>query len=261
MKTKAFKTISLCIAAVCISLACATFISCGDDGGSNNNGGGGSNSGVVGKWVGQNGSHLYTVTVASNGTGVMLDQYNDSYSGTNTESCPFTYTMTSSNEGVINMQEYDSYSGRATETMYFTVDGNTMYIYKNSSKTYIFLTLTKGVPPVDNISGTWRGVNGREEISATFNNNGTGTYVHVYNDPYSGRETSSGSFTYTLTSQTKGTAVFIWGSDSYASYSGSGRNNYILSFEIVNNKMYTLEGYESTVYHGENYDYEWILTK
>ena len=258
MKTS-FKKIGLCIAAVCISLACATVISCGDDGGSNNNGG----DNVVGKWTGQNGRHLYTVTVASNGTGVILDRYNDSYSGTETDSYSFSYTMTSGNEGVITMQEYDSYSGRSTETMYFTVDGDTMYIYTNSSKTSLFLTLARGdVPPVsNNIVGTWRGVNGREEISATFNNNGTGTYVHVYNDPYSGRETSSGSFTYTLTSQTKGTAVFIWGSDSYASYSGSGRNNYILSFEIVNNKMYTLEGYESTVYHGESYDYEWILTK
>ncbi len=71
-----------------VSILSLAYVACGDSG--NSNGGGGGDDGIVGVWTGQSGRRTYSFTFNGNGTGVIVEQYNDAYSGTETETETFS---------------------------------------------------------------------------------------------------------------------------------------------------------------------------
>lgn len=98
-------------------------------------------------------------------------------------------------------------------------------------------------------TGVWKGSKGKRTLTIYVNSGGQGTYVYVYNDSYSGDETETGSFTYTMESNTRGIITM----KEYDSYSGNSVAIY--SYVIDGNTMQLYE---------DKYDelrLVWTLTK
>lgn len=98
------------------------------------------------------------------------------------------------------------------------------------------------------VVGTWSGKDGRDQLTLTFNSGGTGIYVSRYDDSYSGMETDTGSFTYTMEGSSKG-VIMLRDYDSYSGY----------QTEIL---YFVIEGKTMSIYEDYYYDdLEWVLTK
>jgi hypothetical protein len=227
---------------IMVSILSLAYVACGDSGNSNGGGGGGGgDDGIVGVWTGQSGRRTYSFTFNGNGTGVIVEQYNDSYSGTETETETFSYVLTGENKGTITYKTYDSYSGYSTEVMYFDIQNNQMTISEDEQGRYPWITLSKaGAPNTNNVVGTWKGGKGRYNYTFTFNAGGTGSFVEQYYDSYSGTETDTETFNYSLTGNNNGT-ITIRVYDSYSGYSTE-----VFYFYIENNTMSVYEGVNKT---------------
>ena len=100
----------------------------------------------------------------------------------------------------------------------------------------------------NSVVGTWSGKDGKHQLTLTFSNNGSGTYIARYNDSYSGMETETGSFTYTMEGSSKGMIILKY----YDSYYGNAT-------EIL---YFVIEGKTMSLYEDDYYDdLEWVLTK
>lgn len=119
-----------------VTVLCVGFASCGDDDDDGTNI-------AVGTWVKQEGRRSYTLTFRSNGNGTMIYKYEDSYSGTETDSEKFSYTITGNNKGIITFDYYDSYSGSSKEVIYFVIDGKHMALYFDKDYDEHLMDLTK----------------------------------------------------------------------------------------------------------------------
>lgn len=100
------------------------------------------------------------------------------------------------------------------------------------------------------IEGTWEGTSGRHTLKLIFQSGSIGRWIDTKNDSYSGSQSESGSFTYTMAGPSRGT-IAVKFKDSY-SYSGAGIEIYY--FEVLDTTMYVYED-------GYGEDLEWILTK
>lgn len=119
-----------------VTLLCVGFTSCGDDDDDDTNI-------AVGTWVTQEGRRSYTFTFRSNGSGTAIFKYEDSYSGTETDSEKFSYTITGKNKGIITSDYNDSYSGSSKQVLYFVIDGKHMSLYLDSNYDEYIMELTK----------------------------------------------------------------------------------------------------------------------
>lgn len=93
------------------------------------------------------------------------------------------------------------------------------------------------------VVGTWSGRDGRDQLTLTFKNGGTGTCTYRYNDSYSGTETERGSFEWEMEGKNEGW-IYVKSDDSY--YSGYQTKS--MFFEIEGKTMYLDDG-------------DWVLTK
>ncbi len=205
---------------------------------------------IVGTW---NGSK-YTLIFNSDNTGVAVEK--SSYYGER-ESWIFTYSMTDANQGVITLQNSDYY-GDDDEIITFKVtDGSTMILYGSYADydyEWVIDILTSqggsssgGGSVSSSVVGTWYGECGSSRtLTLTFNANGTGNYVEYYHDSYSGDDSESDTFTYSMTDSQNG--YIYWYEDYY------GTEN--IRFSVSGNTM---------CIYGEDYNYgevvEWVLTK
>lgn len=98
------------------------------------------------------------------------------------------------------------------------------------------------------VIGTWTGQEGRHTLTLIFKDGGSGTFIEKYNDSYSGMETETGSFSYTIEGGSKG-MIIVQLYDSY-----SGKENEIFYWMIEGNTMFLYE-------HGYGDDLEYVLTK
>ena len=102
---------------------------------------------------------------------------------------------------------------------------------------------------ISKIVGTWRGSDGDDTLTMTFNSDGTGIAVMTY-DGYYGTETETVSFTYSMTDSNHGTVIvaipYYNNSYYYESY----------PLEINGPNLYV---YEDDEYYGM--DIIWMLTK
>lgn len=115
-----------------VTLLCVGFTSCGDDDDDTNI--------AVGTWVKEEGRRSYTFTFRSNGSGTVVYKYEDSYSGTETDSEKFSYTITGKNEGTM-YHEY--HEGSSKEVIYFVIDGKHMFLYFDKNYDEYIMELTK----------------------------------------------------------------------------------------------------------------------
>ncbi len=98
------------------------------------------------------------------------------------------------------------------------------------------------------VVGTWSVRDGRHQLTLTFNSGGSGTFIARYDDSYSGLETETGPFTYTMQEASKG-MIIIKDYDSYSGY----------QTEIL---YFVIEGKTMSIYEDDYYDdLEWVLTK
>ena len=98
------------------------------------------------------------------------------------------------------------------------------------------------------VVGTWSGGDGKHYLTITFNSGGSGTIVSRYNDSYSGIETKTGSFTYTMEGPSKGIMIV----KSYDSYYGYETDIF----------YFIIEGKTMSIYEDNYYDdLECVLTK
>lgn len=100
-----------------------------------------------------------------------------------------------------------------------------------------------------NIVGTWTGQDGGVSITLTFNSNFTGLYVESYKDSYSGKESVSTTFTYSVVDETKAIMV-VKVPDQW--YSGRSTETYYI---VINGKSMSI--YDDDFYD----DLEYVLTK
>ena len=203
----------------------------------------------------------YSFTFNGNGTGVIVEQYNDSYSGIETETETFSYVLTGENKGTITIRVYDSYSGYSTEVEYFEIQNNQMTISEDEQGRYPWITLSKaGAPNTNNVVGTWKGGKGRYNYTFTFNAGGTGSFVEQYYDSYSGTETDTETFNYSLTGNNNGTITMrIY--DSYSGYStevfyfyienNTGKNIGVQANDMSINGFMVTPYFSATVYDGK----------
>ena len=82
------------------------------------------------------------------------------------------------------------------------------------------------------IVGTWTVSEGLSSLTFIFNSDNTGTFISKYEDPYSGTETDSESFTYSMTGTNSGVIVL----KQYDSYYGKNVTN-VMNFTIDGNTM------------------------
>lgn len=95
----------------------------------------------------------------------------------------------------------------------------------------------------DNVAvGTWVAQEGRFSYSLNFRSNGSGTVITKYEDSYSGTETVSEKFSYSITKNNNGIITF----DDGDSYSGSSKQVYY--FEIKGKKMFLYYDKSSSEY-------------
>lgn len=210
--------------------------SCGDDDDDN---------GIVGTWVAYDGDEEITFTFNSDNTGVYMEKRK--IQGT------FIYSMSSNQKGTITIKDNDSYSGHSYEIYTFSIKDGSLFLYDDDGDLELVFTKQGGSnnnsSKVNNsVVGTWSGKDGRHQLSITFKSGGTGTYVSNYYDSYSGTETETGTFTYTMEGSSKG-MIIVKVRDSY---SGSGTD--IFYFVIEGNMMFLYED-------GYGDDLEWVLTK
>lgn len=126
------------MAVMLVALLGFAFAACGDD----DNGGSGSN--VVGTWKGQEGRHVLTLIFKNGGNGTYIFNYNDQYSGMETETGSFSYTFDNDSKGLLIVEEeYDSYSGGGTGVLYWVIEGETMFIYEHGYGDDLEYVLTK----------------------------------------------------------------------------------------------------------------------
>ena len=93
------------------------------------------------------------------------------------------------------------------------------------------------------VIGTWTAsISSRETLKLTFKSGGKGTFVDTYNDPYSGPETETGTFTYKMQSKSKGTIT----TKGYDSYSGDYTNTVVFRVSGKTMKMWEDEDEEGT---------------
>lgn len=111
---------------IIMTALCVGFTSCGDDDDDGN--------AAVGTWVAEHKNDSYKFNFKSNGRGTIIYKYEDSYSGTETQSFKFSYSMTGKKEGIITLEDtlddsVNSYSGSSKTHLYFVVQGEKMVIY------------------------------------------------------------------------------------------------------------------------------------
>lgn len=267
MKKKAFLWSVLAIMMVAVSGVIIT--ACGDDETKNGdgitNGGNGDNDGdaddsstnannnyVIGTWTSVGEEETFTLIFKSNGTGVWITTYEDRYSGTQTDVEAFTYMQEGSSNGKILLRTYDSYSSYTTEVLYYSISGQTMYVKEegdDDDDAEVFKKNAGSENVVNSsVTGTWKSEDSRESMVATFKSDKTGTYIYNYDDPYSGVENQTGTFTYNPESEDKGQIIM----EVYDSYYGKSTEVY----------YYSIEGNTMFVCEDDYYaDLEWILTK
>lgn len=215
------------------------FVSCSDDDDKKSN----SEGGITGSsWVTDDGHLIINFNKNNTGTIVEKSYYSDSKT-----TSTFTYTMTSKTEGMMVVKEYDysNGSGYSNEIYYFEIRGQILYIYFESGVLYYTCTQnnsnigeTDSNIGASSIGGTsWTYQEGRESITINFKSDGTGTFVEKYYDSYSGMETDTYSFTYTMTGKTEGRMIIKY----YDSY--SGYDNEVFYFEIEGKTLYLYNDY------------------
>ena len=133
------------LAVMLVSMLVVGFTACGsDDDDTPAGGGGGTGSGITGTWMGRDGNKTLTLVFASGNSGTWIFKYQDSYSGSETESGSFTYTMTGTNKGIATYERRDSYySGGRTVIYYFVIDGNTLSLYEDDYYDDLEFVLTR----------------------------------------------------------------------------------------------------------------------
>lgn len=255
MKTKNIWSVLLML--VLVLGASFAFTACGGDdddkggnttGGDTTGGGGAAVGSIVGSYTAVTGEgYSVSVMFGDNGTGLITEKYQDSYSGGyGTETQEFKYTMAGEN-GFLNKVS-DSYSSSKTYTIRIVEgfllieesDGDVeLILYKNGQDL--------GKPDTKKIVGTWEYSDAGEKVSVTVNSNGTGTGTSEY---VSGNyhEKESFNFTYIM----KNSYIVDCTIRQEDSYSGSYTET--LPVVVLNNKLYLCER------DGE-VDREQILTK
>ena len=194
-------------------------------------------------WAYDKGYKSGIITFNSDKNGTWIKQYSDD-NETNTIS--FTYTLLRNNTGTIVTKEKSdsSSSGYSIDNYYFEIVDNILYVYEvddddedDKELKYICYKVSndKDNSQSGSLSGTsWVNQEGRYTRTLNFKSGGTGTAIYRYQDPYSGTETETISFTYDYNSSKKRGTITIREYDSY-----KGRyTNMTYEFEIGGNKLY-----------------------
>lgn len=200
--------------------------SCGDD--DDDNGNGVTISSIVGSWSGIGADDDYTtITFKSDGMG-----YQTWRGGDGDEYWVFEY---STNGNILYLFEGDEYG-----EFEYSVSGNTLtltYIRENghpANGSYT-ISLTKSGTPVSSTKpvGTWKGNYYEEDLTLTFKNNGSGSYVYL-----DGSEKERGDFKWTMVTNTRGGMIInnnrevhfeIDGNKMYLSFDRDGKNKFVLT--------------------------------
>lgn len=220
------------LATIMVAMLSIGFAACDDDD---------DDDGIVGTWVAYESNIEIAITFNSDNTGML--KVDGSIYGT------FTYTM-NGQKGSMTYKYKGSYSGGGYEVYTFSIKDSSLYLYDDDGDLiFIFTKQGSSNGTSSNVVGTWSGRDGRETLTLTFKNGGSGSWISQYKDSYSGTETSRGSFTYKMEGNKRGIITL---SDHYDSY--SGYHTEYLYFEIEGNTMYLYEHY-----YGD--DLEWTLTK
>lgn len=213
--------------------------SCGKDndkggntsGGNTGTGGGTTATNIIGTYTAITGDgYSISVMFADNGTGIISEKYQDSYSGSGTYTESFTYSM--AGETGFLKKSYDSYSGSETYIIRIVegfilieeLDGDVeLILYKNGQDL--------GKPDTKKIVGTWESNTGGETVSITVNANGTGSGTFEYRSgSYYEKETFN--FTYTMKNSYVTECVIRY-EDSY-----SGSYTETIPVVVLDNKLY-----------------------
>ncbi|MBQ9191780.1 MAG: hypothetical protein IJ142_10485 [Bacteroidaceae bacterium] len=185
------------------------FISCGNDD-DEDNGKGLITTSIVGSWSGLIDNAYTTMTFKNDGIGYQTWPGDDDY-------WVFGY---STNGSILYLFEEGEYG-----EFHYSVSGNTLtltYIGENGHPTNesFTATLTKSGTPISSTKpvGTWKGNYYEEDLTLTFKNNGSGSYVYL-----DGSEKERGDFKWTMVTNTQGGMIL--------------NNNREVLFEIDGNMM------------------------
>lgn len=227
--------------------------SCGDDdnnesnvsGGTAGTGGGATATNIIGSYTAITGRGCsISVMFAGNGTGVITEKYQDSYSGSGTDSETFKYSMVGDTGFLTKADSYSSktYTIRIVEgfVLIEEADGDVeLILYKNGQNL--------GQPNLSKITGAWENSSYGETVSVVINANGTGAGTSVYRSGnYSEMETFA--FTYVMKNAYVADCTIRY-NDAY-----SGSYTETAPVVVLNNKLYICDS------DGE-VDREQILTK
>lgn len=194
-----------------VAIMSGGFVSCGDD--DDDNGNGVTISSIVGSWSGIGPDDDYiTITFKNDGMG-----YQTWRGGDGDDYWVFEY---STDGNILYLFEEGEYG-----EFHYSVSGNTLtltYIGENGNPTNesYTISLTKSGTPVSSTKpvGTWKGNYYEEDLTLTFKNNGSGSYVYL-----DGSEKERGDFKWTMVTNTRGGMII--------------NNNREVNFEIDGNKM------------------------
>ena len=115
----------------------ASFVACGSDDDDDDDG-------LLGTWVGKDGSITLTLKIERGGTGSWTTYGVESYSGhTSKKTGTFTYKMEGKSKGIVTVKYYDSYYGYETDIFYFVIEGKKMYVYEDGYGDDLEFVLTK----------------------------------------------------------------------------------------------------------------------
>lgn len=251
MKKKSFYLSLLAIMMVALFGGVMAACDCDDDDDDDDN------ARIIGTWTGVDGRRTLVLTFTTGNSGTYISMFEDQSSGTSTKTGTFTYVPENDSKGQIVMKSFDGSSGPSTDVFYYMIQGKTMCLYGRDYYDELQWVLTKTSDSgttndgtdSNTIVGTWTGIDGREILTLTFETESSGRYIIKYEDPHSGTETRTGTFTYIKDGNSKGQLLMrVYNTET-------DRVTTEVFYYVIEKRMMYL--YEHDYYE----DLEWTLVK